>query len=436
MNLSPENKNSAEPPKPRSFGKIAALFISGNIFSMFVRLAAQFVTTMIALPKVLGLFNSINQLGMSYSTFLQFGILNGLNREIPYYAGKGDTKRVYELTAAAQAWTLIVGSTVSFVMFVIAMWHVFKGEYQVAIGWFTNTLVAFSFFYGQLYLTMTYRTSHDFARLAMVSSIQSSILLALTIFVFYFNFYGLCIRAVLTGAAQLLLLWHWRPIKVKPKWNKTHFLHLLKIGFPIFSVDILYEWWNSTFLGTTILLYTSVESFGKYALATNMWQALYVTQWVGFMLFPRMSERYGKNGKVREIIIMGLKVVPYMFMMTIPMAVIGWYVLPPLVHYVLPNYVDAIPAAQWTLITILVSSFQPLTHVFNVVKRQDLSLIAIISGLSVTYITIILRARHGVYLAMFPQCQVIGRVVYLGICYFFLWRLYRKEKLELQSTIS
>ena len=54
-------------------------------------------------PAVLGLFNGLG-LVVGYAPFLQIGISNGLNRELPYFVGKGDQQRVKELAAAAQAW--------------------------------------------------------------------------------------------------------------------------------------------------------------------------------------------------------------------------------------------------------------------------------------------------------------------------------------------
>ncbi len=429
----PQPEQTTLPPTPsvsdrRSFGKTASIFVSGNLIANALRLVAGFITTKLSPPAILGLFNSINTLGISYTTFLQLGIINGINREIPFYSGKGQIDKVKELSAVAQAWTIAVGGFVSIGMIGIGLYYLIVGRMDLAVGWLSNAVCAFIYFYAQLYLTMTFRTSNDFAKLAIIQVIMNTSFLVGNILVYYYLFYGLCVRALLVGFIQLGITYYWRPIRVRPKWDSKDFVHLLKIGVPIFATEILFEWWNKTIYGSIILFFTSVEDYGKFSLAFNIWTTLYITQWVQQMLFPRMAERFGKNAKTNDIIRMGLKVVPYMLLITLPIVVIGWVTLPPFVKWLLPKYVDAVPASQWTLIIILVTSFQPIVNIFNIVKRQDMYITAIIVGMVTTYLSIYLMAQTKVTLVIFPIGMIYGRIAYLIVCYYFVWRLYRKEK--------
>ena len=109
----PELDVALEPPsisaaasggKPSIFFLVGSL-VGGNLISMMLRIVGGILQANCVLPPVLGMFNSIG-LSLGYAPFLQLGILNGMNRELPYYFGKGDRQRVNELAAAAQAWAL------------------------------------------------------------------------------------------------------------------------------------------------------------------------------------------------------------------------------------------------------------------------------------------------------------------------------------------
>ena len=72
----------------------------GNYVALGLRMIGGVLQGRFVAPATLGLFAGIG-LVMSYAPFLQLGILNGLNRELPYFIGKGDRQRVNELAAAA-----------------------------------------------------------------------------------------------------------------------------------------------------------------------------------------------------------------------------------------------------------------------------------------------------------------------------------------------
>ena len=106
LELIPQDVAGVSPPpaaQPRSMLYLVGALVGGNLAGKLLRMAGGVLQARYAAPQVLGLFNGIG-LVLGYAPFLQLGILNGLNRELPYYVGKGDRKRVMELAAAAQAW--------------------------------------------------------------------------------------------------------------------------------------------------------------------------------------------------------------------------------------------------------------------------------------------------------------------------------------------
>ena len=103
----PEEAMVEPPPaqggRRRSIVFLAGALAGGNVLSMLLRMVGGYFQARLVVPAMLGLFNGIG-LVMNYIPFLQLGILHGLNRELPYYVGRGEYDRVKQLAAAAQAW--------------------------------------------------------------------------------------------------------------------------------------------------------------------------------------------------------------------------------------------------------------------------------------------------------------------------------------------
>ena len=80
----------------------SASLVGGNGIALVLKTVGGLLQASCVLPSVLGKFGGI-ALVQGYIPFLQLGILNGINRELPYFIGKGDRQRVRELASAAQS---------------------------------------------------------------------------------------------------------------------------------------------------------------------------------------------------------------------------------------------------------------------------------------------------------------------------------------------
>jgi O-antigen/teichoic acid export membrane protein len=405
---------------------LAGTLAGGNYVAMAFNMLGGVLLGRLVTPATLGLFNGIG-LVLGYAPFLQLGILNGLNRELPYFVGKGDHKRVEELAAAAQAWALMVGGVVCVGLSGVAVWNAVYGQWQLAAGWFTNAIMAIFLFYNTYYLKMTYRTSHDFARLAMVGVVQSLAGLVLLLLVVWLNFYGLCLRAVLIGAIGAGILFRFRPVRVGPKWNVDHLKHLLIIGAPIFVVGQIYAWW-SVINSTLVLKLTGVEGMGLYAMVAMASSAIeMIPSAVSQVVYPRMVEQFGRNASVRALLRMSWKTMVVTAVGMVPVIAVAWWLVEPAVKLIIPAYAKAIPAMQWGMVFSFVSCFGPVCNVFNVIRRQDLYFVAIILGMAASGGSLMWLIRNEVSLVAFPQAMMIGRIVFIIMSYVFIDHLARKE---------
>ena len=435
---SPERTPQLGPAPPAEGGghppgrkKSSLLFLAGSLaggqyISMVVHMLGGVLQGRLVAPATLGLFNGIG-LALRYAPFLQLGILNGLNRELPFHVGKGDRKRVEELAAAAQAWALVVGGLLALGFVGVAAWQAALGNGWPAAGWLTNAVLAVFFFYTTTYLQSTYRTAHDFSRLAWVNVVQSLVALALLALVAWLNFYGLCLRAVLTGAIGTAILYRFRPVRVGPRWNFGHLRHLLSIGAPIFGVGQLYSWWY-VINSTLVLKYTGTEGMGLYSMVVMASSTIeYFPLAISQVIYPRMAEQFGRDTSVRGLLLIAWKPMVLTSLSLIPVIAVAWWLVEPVVKFVIPAYAAAVPAMKWGLLLPLAGSFQSTFHAFNVVRRQDLYVVAILLGMGSTYGSLLWLIRDGASLVAFPQAMLIGKMVFILTCYLFIAYLVRKD---------
>ena len=296
-------------------------------------------------PATLGLFNGIG-LVLGYAPFLQLGIFNGLNRELPYFVGKGDRDRVGELASAALAWALTVERTGQRGLVCVAGWYAAHGELWKAAGWATNAVMAVFLFYNTNYLQMTYRTSHDFARLALAHVIESSVGLLMLIVVGLLNYYGLCLRALAISTVSTLFLYHWRPLSVGPKWNTGHLKAFVDSG----CTDLR--------CGATVLLVACAQLDPRPETRRNASDRAVFHGPLSFVgcrihprcglasALPRMSEHYGKGGSLIELGRMAVKPIIVSAIALVPLTAASWLVVGPAVRAFDPAYVDAVPTMR------------------------------------------------------------------------------------------
>lgn len=428
----PEAQPHIVEPVPKSQARPSMLYLAGslaggNLIAMVLRMAGGVLQARMVAPSTLGLFTGIG-LVLGYAPFLQLGIVNGLNRELPYYVGKGDRKRVEDLAAAAQAWALFVGGLVFVALLGVAGWQLAHGEYWKAAGWAANSVLALYLFYSTTYLQATFRTAHDFTKLALVTVVESSAGLILLVLVALFSFYGLCLRAVITGAVSTALLYYWRPVHVGPKWNTKHLKHLLVIGAPIFGVGILYSWW-AVINSTLVLKLAGTSGMGLYSMVLMAAAALEIIPLaVMQVIYPRMAEQHGRGDSVKTLVGLAWKPMILTFGGLIPVVLMGWWLVGPAVRLVVPAYEGAIPAMKWSLLLPLIGTLGAVNAIFNVVRRQDLYVVAMLAGMAVNGVGLMWLLRENVPLSAFPQAMLVGRVVFVVLCYVAIVHLARREK--------
>src|SRR4051812_28883411 len=99
--------------------KGVSLFAMSSVILNFTGIISGFIVYKWVDPYYIGLWSSL-LLVDTYSTFLRLGVINGMNREFPYWLGKGDTEKANRLIQTTFYYTLctialfLVGALVYF----------------------------------------------------------------------------------------------------------------------------------------------------------------------------------------------------------------------------------------------------------------------------------------------------------------------------------
>ncbi len=395
--------------------RLAAVFATGQFIATAIRMVSGILVTKLVSPATLGLYNGIG-LVRGYAPFLHLGLPNGLNRDLPYYLGKKDEKKARELASTLFGWMLAVSVLSSLLLLGVSGYHLFRGNGKLAFGWFSYIIPVLGIFLGQFYLRILYATHSRFERLSFILVLTAFTSLVALVFVWQFDFYGLCIRGIITGLAIIGLLWKWRPLNVRPSFQWDAWRELFSTGMPIFLVGQLYAFWP-TLDQTLVLKYTGTEGLGLYALATLAGPTvLLFIQSLTQVVYPSMSQAYGESDAFAPLIRLAIGPTLITFFMTAFIIVLAWFAIPPAVRWFLPKYAGGIRAAQWSVVATIALTFQPLNNFFIVTKRLVRYGGAILVGMGSYVVALHFLLKSGVALEKFPQALLIGRIIFILMC--------------------
>jgi O-antigen/teichoic acid export membrane protein len=359
-----------------------------NLFKSLVAIVSGILTAKWILPEQLGEFNMLS-IFTSYIIISQIGIPSGLSRELPYLYGKKQDVEAEHLAATSKYFMLRLSQLVLMLSLIATVYFLYINKTNFAVGSIVIGFTSFQGLYVSKYLKVLYRSNAHFKKLAKITLINAYILAASIVFVYYYSFYGLCIRAILIAVVDAFITDRWKPLDVKGEWNKNDFVKLLKIGLPIYSVANIYGLWP-TVQRTFILTQLGTTALGLYAIA-NIVQNLLNTlsSAAGSVVFPKMSSAYGAGASILELLKIPMKLVLVVLSINLFILLIGWNFLPDVIHTFLPNYTEGLDAAKWMLVVAVVNSLLIFSNLYMVVKKNQLRLISYLLGMLVWFLFIL-----------------------------------------------
>lgn len=410
------------------FGKVLINFATSQLISNFLKLISGFLVVRLMDPAQYGQYTGIG-VYLGYVMLGQGGIINGLSREIPFELGKGNDEYAKKLASSVNVLVFFIGTLVFFTFFIVGVISIFNSKWLNSIIYFSYAISGFFYLYNNQFLSTLYRTNKDFNSLSR-QNIKFGIGNLLTVLlVYFFGIYGLIVRGVTLAIYQFLLLYKNKPYKLELKAELIHFKTLFKTGLPIFIVGYVNPLW-STVINNMIFAFGGALSFGLYSLSTIVEGTLKVIPTsFGGVIYPRMSIMYGEGKSVSEIVKANIKPLIFQFGFMLLVAVAGCLLLPVIVPYILPKYVEGIRAAQWMMFIPVALSFGSINHIYNVTKKQQLYFVSLITGVIVGTAYIFIKYTiSGFDLVIFPQGLLLGKIIQQLLSIFFIRFLYGNEK--------
>lgn len=302
----------------RKRSKTLFKFLNTTLIAAGVNIALGVVTFRFIAPDHLGIWGTFSTFTV-YATFLRLGIPNGMNRELPYYYGKGDKQTALKCASTTLSYSLfttfiaLLGTIVFYFCFDFSKYGSLSSDYfhTSIVFWITVLIEPYT-----SYLSGTYRTSDNFDKLSNLQIIKTVIQAITIVLLVVWGFNGYLIRHLIIALVDPIYLHVFRPIKkIAIAFDWSIFKKLFVVGFQLFIVSYI-----GSFVDTLPRLYIiktgSSEMVGLFSPVIILSNMIYlIPNTLSQYFYPTFSFAYGKGfdrlyfwKKMRLILILSLLV--------------------------------------------------------------------------------------------------------------------------------
>lgn len=381
--------------------KDTLFYSSSTILSRFFGFIRSIIVARFLGPSLYGMWNALFII-LEYSRYSSLGVLNAMNREIPFYRGKKEHEKVKNIRnmgfSAACIPSLIIGLALVLISIFI------KGH--VGPKWVAALrVVAVLVFARQLYdfFVLLLRSAHEFKLLSKIQLAFAILDLALIgLLVVRFGFYGFLWAIVLTYILIICYMFYrnHRRYKLKFYFDKKLLIRLAKIGVFITLIGVVVNL-RTTVDRLMIVRFLGVTELGYFGISYVLIRFIFlIPSAISQIIYPRLVERYGSSNKntnsMRNYVEISTKVLTHSMPLIIGEA---FLFLPFGVRLLLPQYIPGIVAAQITVLGLFFFSAEIIAGDFLVTTNRlrwylGCSLIAVIFNIVLDYI--FLKAGFGI----------------------------------------
>ena len=337
-------------------------YVGTGLFKTFVQTITSFIILRWIAPEDLGQWQSFTVF-VGYTSILTLGVTSGLNRELPYYLGKGNVDLAMERLKTAAAFTTSLSFFLTIVVCLVSIAsYVFHwlnmNDSIMLFAAFSITAITIQ----TNLLGATYRSSQSFKQLGNIQLIVSVLHFVFLPVVYYFNIWGYIVYQSLMVIWLFWGYWHFRPYRIKSSFDKSHFIELVKIGMPMYIWNYLSQMLR-TIPRVILVIFGSPLLVGIYSPAESINKSvLNLPNYINRYLFPKMSFNYGKSDNKSHIIQSTFRSASLLFMVMLMIAIVLALVMPYVFEHFFPKYKDAIVCVQIVLFSGVFYSVNALMH--------------------------------------------------------------------------
>lgn len=291
-------------------------------------------------PEDYGIWGVLS-LVTTYASFLQLGIINGVNLELPIALGEGKKDKLNKIIATSQCFILISIILLFFIMIIFFGLNNTNLNIKMKYGIIAIVVITMFTFY-QDFLTATFRTPKSFLRFSKINLIQAFINFITILLIIYYSYYGLLLKGLFVIIINVILLHFYRPYKVKIEFDKETFIKLLKVGSPIFLLAYL----QASAIGFDRVLlakYSSLSDIGIYSFAYLAFSSLTIlSSSIASYIYPTMSHMYAVSKDKNQLWNFVMKNITLVFFGLLIIGCLGFFIVPFIITEFFSQYVNSI----------------------------------------------------------------------------------------------
>jgi O-antigen/teichoic acid export membrane protein len=305
-----------------------------------------------------------------YCSFFHFGVFNGLNRNIAFYAAQQNKNKLQDMVDASWLVAIInafIGVVISITVLVYFYFRGYPNLYLYSVATLFGIL---TFLPLCTHYETIYRGCRLFLPLGISLNISSLANLVLGFLPIAFGALGLIFRYAVTQMVTLLLLFSKSPIKVRFVGKIDEVIDLARVGFPMLITGVLYMFYTAADR-TIVAMTLGPAAVGELALSGMIITAIQILPMsLGALFYPRASYIYGSSKTsmaLRKILIISLIV---NVITVIPLCLMSYLLIGPITEKFLPHYVEGIKAAKICSLASIFLIYFGVTMIFPVVRRN------------------------------------------------------------------
>jgi O-antigen/teichoic acid export membrane protein len=407
----------------RSIGMIALANLTGTV----IGIVGSFVQARFITPEVLGFIRKYSVVS-GYAIFFSLGLFIILQREYAVLIGRGEEKRAKRTVAIVQSWCLLVSTIICSILLVIALIELLHQHWFEAIAWFIQVVGVWATIYVG-FLDTTFRSGQEFERRAKGQFIGAVSTAAILPVFWVWSFPAFVLRSIIGPVVSATYMHIVRPVKVGWCFPWREFLDLVKRGMRLFVSDYLrYNFWLTVEIW--LMLYIAGDKgVGLYvfsAMLTNM--SLQVCTAINMVYIPQLAQRYGQTEKISACLKLAIK--PTLLNLGISVIIICsfWFILPPIISFAFPKYLEAIPILKILILRIFLVSLTLPIFMLTILESYVTQFVAVVIGLIVFVGTASVTNSLGFSVIAVPWGTLAGQGVFTGICLSWLGKKIYSQK--------
>lgn len=392
-----------------SLPKTLLSYTSTIMFCRVIAIVQNLIVIRWMEPAELGMWLGL-QLITIYGAHAHFGVLNAVNRQLPYHRGRNEYDEAELIENVARGWLLIVmvtGLAAVALMTVSGVGGSDYGRGAIALTFTATVALGIQFHEG------IFRARNEFGRAGLASLVNAVAILVGLPLVYYWRYDGLLWRVALAAVLTLLACLMMNRWNVRMAFSRKDTLALVKTGLPILVVVLGLTVFTA--MDRTMILWLLDErAMGHYALcfAVARIMKLFPTT-IGQVFYPRMTALYASEGMSKNLLLRCFQASLLSAAIVAVTAVGVVLTLPWAVDRFFPKYAAGLPALRIAMIAYVILSLAAGPTYFlisTVQKRRQIT--ALLAGVVTMVLAATLMAPRT--LEGIAWSLVAGATVYIG----------------------